>query len=247
MKKFSALIGFFFLAVASSFAEPLEEADSNNVEEVIPAIEVADLAFEFKNDKDTLTLVAFETGKVTITWSNIKTTDEYVGIRYQLLDGGEWAEVTTLVTDEELKIKDLEENNIFKYQLGTGTKDKINYGADYSYLNTISSSIFKNHTAKGKEEAADLLFAIEHNKLDQILEIYPSASYTVKYNTKIGKKQNKADKTKAPWVEKPDISINKVKVKLKDIIGGADYVYKVGLKLGDQKIWAEKGKIKTEL
>ena len=71
MKKLSALIGFFFLAMASSFAEPLEEIDSTNVEEVIATVEVADLAFEFKNDNDSLTLVAFETGKVTFTWSSI--------------------------------------------------------------------------------------------------------------------------------------------------------------------------------
>lgn len=246
MKKLSALIGFFFLAMASSFAEPLEEIDSTNVEEVIATVEVADLAFEFKNDNDSLTLVAFETGKVTFTWSSIKTTDKYVGIRYQLLAGGDWAEATALIADEELKIKDLEENNIFKYQLGTGSQGNITYGSEFSYFNTISSSIFKNNTAKGKEEAADVMFAIEHNKLDEILEIYPSASYIVKYNTKIGEKQNKSDKAKSPWVEKDDISINKVKVKLKELTGGEDYVYKVGLNLGDQTIWSEKGKIKTE-
>ncbi|MEO9532340.1 MAG: Na/Pi cotransporter family protein [Crocinitomicaceae bacterium] len=246
MKKLSALIGFFFLALGSVYGEPTEELDSNNVVETIATVEIAELAFEFKNDKDKLTLVPFETGKVTFTWSNIKTADEYFGIKYQIIEGGDWKEVTALVTDETLVIEDLKENNIFRYHRGTGSESNIAYGSETFHFNTISSTIFKNHSSKGKEEAADLMFAIEHNKLDDILTIYPDATYTVKYNTKIGEKQNKADDTKSPWMKEEQISINKVKYKLKELIGGEDYVYKVGLNLGDQVIWSDKGKVKTE-
>jgi phosphate:Na+ symporter len=247
MRKLSALIGFFFLATASSFGQSTEEIDSNNVIETEAIVDISDLAFEFKNDKDSLTLVPFETGKITVTWSNIKTADEYVGIRFQLFAGGDWQEATTLATDQALKIKDLQENNLFRYQLGTGSRGAIDYSSNSAYFNTFSSGIFKNHSAKGKEEAADLLFAIEHNKLDEVLAVYPKASFTVKYNTKIGDKQNKKDEAKSPWILEKDISINKVKVKLKELNGGENYVYKIGLNLdGHEVIWSEKGKVKTE-
>lgn len=246
MKKLSALLGFILLLGASVNAQ----VDTTN-EEVIAveaqALSVDGFEFEFKNDKDSLTLVPFETGTLTLKWSGINNAGETAILSYHQIGTEEWLSLPIKVADGELKIDDVEENKLFEFNVYSNNEDissfSVNGGSNF---NTISQTIFKNHTAKGKEEGADLMFAIEYNKLNEILSVYPEATYSIKYNTKIGEKQNKADKSKSPWSQEDDISINKVKHKLTELVGGEKYVYKVGLNLGEQTIWSKKGKVTTE-
>lgn len=240
MKKLSLLFGFIFFLGAA-----LNAQDSTVVEAQSLAVE--GFEFEFKNDKDSLTLVPFETGKLTVKWTSLEGESKQSLLRFRRLGTDDWQSVMVNSTAGEYTINDVEENHIFEYNFYNANENDLTFNtSSLGHFNSISESIFKNHSSKGKEEGADLMFAIEHDKLVEILSVYPDASFTVKYNTKIGEKQNKADKTKAPWVEKKDVSINKVKVKLDELVGGEDYVYKVGLNLGEKTIWSKKGKVKTE-
>ncbi len=248
MKKLSALLGFIFLlgGVLNAQINP----DSVNIESIsleAQTLSIEGFEFEFKNDKDSLTLVPFETGKLTLRWTAIKGAGESAILSYRQLGTDQWLSQKIDVAKGELQLKDIEENHIFEFNVYAADENSSKFAESGSnHFNSLSESIFKNHSSKGKEEAADLMFAIEHNKLVEILSIYPDASFSVKYNTKIGEKQNKADKAKAPWVQEDGISINSVKHKLSDLVGGENYVYKVGLNLGETTVWSPKGKVKTE-
>lgn len=249
MKKLSALLALFlvFATAVKAQAEPLE-ADTNKVDLfVIPAVEVQDLTFEFENTKELPTLKLLDFGNLTISWTGAKTSDKFIGFRYKEIGTNDWKYSSAAIVDSSLTIEKLNENLIFDYQIGTGSSlDDISYAEESSNFNTISETIFKNHSSKAKEEAADLMWAIQNDKLQEIISVYPDAHYTVKFNTKIGEKQNKDNKEKSPWTKVEDISINDVKYKLSELTGGEKYVYKVGVHTGIQTIWSPKGKFTAE-
>ena len=206
-----------------------------------------ELNFSFLNDKDSLSLVPLETGAFELTWSGCGLENQSVRIRYREIGTDEWIESETISGTDTLRLSDMPENKIYEFLLGVGGSD-ISYETQTRYFNTISPYIFGNNLAKGKEEAAVIQWAIPHNQLSNILSVYPASKYVIKYNTKIGAKQNDADSTRSPWVYSEDISINDVSHKLKELEGGTNYIYHVGLDLSgtDNIIWSEKGKFKSE-
>jgi phosphate:Na+ symporter len=248
MKKLSALLAIFFLFGATLQAQDTLNPDTVDVQELVVAnVEVSDLSFEFENDEEDLTLVLLETGNLTINWTGVNNSDDFIGFKYAENGSDNWKVITASVLDSGITVKGLNENLIFRYKVGTGSAaDNISYGAEVNNFNTISQTIFKNNSAKGKEEGADFMWAIQNDKLQEIISIYPEVHYSIKFNTKIGAKQNKADKEKALWTKVEDISINDVKYKQKELIGGENYVYKVGIHTGSQTVWSKKGKFKTE-
>lgn len=237
----NGLIWILFLLFSSQVVAQVEGNDS--IIKEIPALQTTGLDYEFINYKDSLTLEILEEGKLVFTWESVETSDPLVGIKFQI--GEELYSKTTKKEVGELAFDNVHENELFKYQMGSGASEgSINYSSEDKSCNTLSETVFKNFNAKGKEEGVDLFFAIPNNKLNEIVAHYPNASFIIKYNTKIGEKQNKADADKSPW-EVEEVDINTVKHKLKNLPGGEKYVYKIGLTVDDKTIWSKKGKFET--
>ncbi|MBD3636118.1 MAG: Na/Pi cotransporter family protein [Crocinitomicaceae bacterium] len=245
MKKLIALFTLSLLILNPILAQVDGDTLTPTVETT--SISVFELDFEFSNNKDSLTLEVLETGTLKFTWKNIKSGDSHVGIRIKSKDSTDWISAVAEIGAGELSINDVPENQIWNYQIGTGSNpNSIEYATEIKVCHSISGTIFENNSAKGKEEAGQISWAIAPNKLKEILEVYPDATYSLKWNTKIGAKRNKADPAKSPWGHKDKLDINTVSHKVKDLIGGDKYVYKVGINLGDKTIWSEKGKFETE-
>jgi phosphate:Na+ symporter len=250
MKNQILITALFLLVGSLSFGQtgnPDELIDSNIVvDKNVNTVELNSFSFEFKNSKDSLTLKPFDYGTVKFSWEGKSNSDDLVVIKYRELGAEDWLYESS-ARENELAINEITENIIFEYKLGSGSSvNNASFNSELAYFNTFSETIFKNHTAKGKEEAVDMLWAIPNDKLNEILSIYPEASYTIKYNTKIGEKQNKANEAKSPWTKEENISINTVKHKVENLTGGEKFVYKVGLNVGEQTIWSKKGKFTTE-
>ena len=212
------------------------------------SLQVKDLQFNYKLEKDTLTLNPFDFGQLTISWTGIETDQEHITLWYRQKESG-WEHVIAAVKDSAIVIENLSENLIFDYIIEEG-KPKKPHGqsaaSSEGLFNTFASSLFKNCYAKGITEGAKISWGIEYNTLGYILDHYPTASFKVKWNTKIGAEQNKKDSTRSKWGVQKDISINKINHTVEDLQGDQKYVYKVGLDLGDQVVWSDKGKFKTE-
>jgi phosphate:Na+ symporter len=203
--------------------------------------------FSFNNHKDSLTLELFETGSLELSWTDITPAAKQIGIQYRVLGESNWSELILPPHQHKVVFDTLNENLIYQYKLGGGeTKESIVYNTVSHHFNTLSKSIFKNNSGKGKEEEGEVYWALEHNKLQELLAIYPNATYVLKYNTAIGKKRNESDPSKSPWITIESIDINKVKYKIKELVGGEKYVYKIGLKLENQVVWAKEGKFTAE-
>jgi len=251
MKKQILITALFLLVGSFSFGQTEssdELIDTNiTIDENVNVVELSSFSFEFINDQDSKKLTPFDYGTITFTWDELTTSGKTISIRYRELGTDAWLYQTAPTSDNKIVIGQIDENLIFEYNLGSGdSKESTSYNTEVSNFNTLSETIFKNHSAKGKEEAVDMLWAIPNDKLNKILSIYPQSSFTVKYNTKIGAKQNKANKAKSPWTVEENISINTVKHKVASLSGGEKYVYKVGLNVGEQTVWSKKGKFTTE-
>ncbi|MDX1350924.1 MAG: Na/Pi symporter, partial [Putridiphycobacter sp.] len=246
MKKlFFSLVTVF---TVMTFGFSVEENQVNDtVVSSAKTVTISGFDYEFKNDKDPLTLEILETGKLKLVWETVSSSDKVVAFKYKTLDEQEWQVISADISANEVVIEDVLENVIFEVMYGTGiSANDITYDQKIHHINSLSGSIFKSNQAKGKEEGANITWGIEGDLLENIKRYYPNASFVIKYNTKIGEKQNKADATKAPWKYEKDISINKVAKKIKDLSGGESYVYKLGLVVEGKTIWADKGKFEAE-
>lgn len=253
---------FYFLLIVALLIAPFKSnafqdsltisQDSTLSNEVAIAapfkVDVKGLKFSFENHNDSMTLKPFETGKLRVDWDKNSVSEKFIAVKYREIDTEDWlmTKVVSATTDS-IMVDTLLENKIFEYYIGAGDSESmIQYNTEVAYFNTISPYIFKNNLAKSMEEGSKIQWAISHSKLNQILSIYPNASYSIKYNTKIGAKQHDADSTMAHWVKVENISTDEVSYKLKELEGGTDYVYKVGINLGESTVWSKKGKFKTE-
>ncbi len=238
----------FSTVVMSNPQDSVDTTMADTVSIVQPvSVQLNGLDYAFKNDKDSLTLKPFKYGNLTLSWESVNSEDSFLGFKYKAIGSDNWTEVSVGSTDHSVKIENVDENKIFELMVGSGqTAESIEYDPTIYHVNSLSQFLFKSNQAKGKEEAAALTWGIENDILQSILSVYPEATFSVKYNTKIGKKQNKADKDKAKWTQIDDISINKVSYKLEDISGGESYVYKVGINTGDKIVWGKESKFKTE-
>lgn len=222
--------------------------DTGEVAIAYPEVSLKGLSFSFENAKDSSTLKPFDYGKLTIQWDSSNTDYESVIFQYRTLGDQQWLLTNEVENTFSTEIINLPENTLFEYHIGARENGELHFNKATAVFNTYSESLFENHSSKGKVEGAKLNWAIPLNKLNELLATYPEASYVIKYNTKIGKKQNEAMPEKSPWVYINDISINKVSLKLKDLAGGEKYVYKVGLLLeaGTEPLWSKEGKFETE-
>ncbi|MCB9225408.1 MAG: Na/Pi cotransporter family protein [Crocinitomicaceae bacterium] len=240
MKKISFWICLIVLSAISNVGFT-QVNDNDSIPKINTKIESTGLDFEFKNYTDSISLELLDKGILTFKWEDIKTDYPLVGIR--LKQQNDWIERIADINSKEIIFEDISENELFYFQIGTGeSENSIAYQTDDLKCHSISENVFKNFNAKGKVEEADIFFAIQNSKLNDILSFYPNATYTIKYNTKIGDKQNKANPEKSPWTTEENVEINTVKYKLKDLVGGEKYVYKIGIVLDDKTIWSKKGK-----
>lgn len=245
MKKFLSVFTLVFLTLSLGFGQVENEATDSLIVASIPTVDVTGFDYSFENDKDSLTLKLEKTGKVILTWDSLKIENKSCVLQYRALGTADWTNVTINKEAKEVVLENLEENLIFEYIFIPTANSNVNEVAS-GHFNTFSETLFKNNTAKGKEEAFEISWAIPYDKLTEILATYPDAHYTIKYNTKIGKEQNKKYKDKAPWIVIENISINKVKEKIEELTGGESYVYKVGLNIDGKTFWAKEGKCTTE-
>lgn len=243
MVKFvSAVSAFIFLTFVSLGQEPQSNLRTNEI------LGIEQLAFSFENYNDSLTLEALDQGEVTVSWERF--SDKGYDLTFRYRTGSEnWTELKAKNTESEFRVSNLTENLIFQYEFANckncdwqdSSIKKVS-----GYFNTFSSSLFENNSSKGKIEGVVLYWAIPVNTANQILAVYPTASYSLTYNTAIGADQHKSNAKVSPWTVLDDISINTVSHKIEPLIGGEKYAYKIGLNLGDQIIWSKKSSFTTE-
>lgn len=238
---------FSFGALAAIDSTSVDSTLDVEIQDEYAGITLSNLSFEFKLDEDSLTLIPFDYGDLTVSW---KQPEEAMNLRMHYRERGStnWEKVVIPSDINSLVIEDLNENLIWEYQI-LPAKDQPAFMAKNTktnYFNTFCYSIFESNIGEGKTEAGVIHWGIPLNKTLEVLEVYPDASFIVKYNTKIGEKQNKSDSTVAKWIEIKDVSINRVSWKLDSLVGGEKYVYKVGLDLGEEVVWSETGKFDAD-
>jgi phosphate:Na+ symporter len=208
-----------------------------------PSIKLTDFNYSYDNPLNETTLKSDEIGDLTLTWENSNVSKSFIYVQYRPLGQKEWkSKVVPNQQDVKIILFDLPENTIFESRFGASDSPDVLYHFDSTihYINSFTASLFKNNSAKGQQETAEISWAIPYDQLTQIIAVYPNASFSLKYNTDIGVEQNNIDSTKSPWILIDDISLNEVARKLENLIGGAEYTYLVGLKLTDETtIWTK--------
>lgn len=238
MKKINLLFLSVFL-LNTGFSQLDSFALANNIE----MVKAINHSKKFSIAKDSLTLKPFKYG--TKTFSLEEGTSGFISIKYSSKGEDNW---TTVTGEREVSISNLQQNSLFDYYVGKGnSKNNISFESKSRTFNTYYESIFKNLSTKAKTESAVLMWGLNRTTLNELIAAYPDASYVVKYNTKVGEKQHKADKKLAPWVKQENISIDEVSYKEKELSGGTNYVSKVGINLGNgEVVWSKKSKFKVE-
>lgn len=253
MKRIATFITLLVLAINTGFSEnpniSAEDADTTQLIQNAPkSIELNGFDYSYINYFDSLTLKAFDRGELILTWDKMVPSAKFISFKFRHVGTDEWqVETVSYADSSQIVIQDVEENDIYEVQFGSGSSaNTIEYDERFRYFTSISETIFKNNSGKGKVEEGEISWALERNKLNEIISIYPDAYFVIKYNTKIGEKQNKEFKEKSPWVVIDEISVNKVKKKIEDLVGGESYVYKVGLHADGKTFWSKSGKFTTE-
>ncbi len=252
MKKIALFLGIIFVATGFAFGTPSDSSTVQLVDTtrqtVITTINVDGLNYSFKNDTPPGSVKPLKVGTLKVSWDKFNTTDKFVGLRFRPLHTQEWTTVSAQNTDSsELYIKELDDNLIFEYQLGTGNAENVLlFETQIRHLTSFSPSLFKNNNTKEKEEEVEFFWGIERDLLNDIVSIYPNAHFVIKYNTKIGKERNAEDPTLNEWKLIEDISINKVKEKKEELVGGENYVYQIGLVHGDRTTWSKESSFSPE-
>lgn len=244
------MIGLLLLVTQFSLANQdpaVTNIDSTVQETVTTSVDIEGLVFEFENHKHPRTLVEFETGSLTVSWDKLNSSDKFIAIKYKEEISSQWKTAVSEVVSGKIVIDTVAENMFFDYVLGTGnSKTNIEYTNQEAFFSSLAPSVFVTNNSKDKEEAATISWGIHLDDLDKIRIRYPNAHYAIKYNTSIGKKQNKEDATKSPWTKIENISINDVSYGIKELSGGEKYEYKLGLILdNNHSVWTS-GKFKAE-
>lgn len=226
----------------SIVSDSLPPADNNYIASFISGRD-----YEYKSYQDDRTLVYDDKGSVYLSWKTSTNLQSIIGVKYREIHSKEWKEVLFETDSNLVELTNIPENLIYEYKVGTGSsKTNLVYPDETDYFNSIGPTIFESNQAKDKEEGVKITWGIEFNKLTDILFIYPNASYSLKYNTKIGAERNDADSTLAKWTFEHNIPIEKVSHEIKDLSGGTGYLYKIGINLGDKTIWSKASKFKPE-
>jgi len=115
-------------------------------------------------------------------------------------------------------------------------KDKVAY--------ELTEDVFKNVTVKEGEGSAKVSWALDYDAIEFLKE--NKYSIIVKYITKIGEKQVKAEVEGVKWNDVDDIIVTETSYALNDLSGGEKYILKLGLTNGQDTIWSNKAKFKTK-
>lgn len=206
-------------------------------------ISLDQLDYVYTNPLNESSLTPDDKGDLTLKWEISNISQAFICLQYRPLGQAEWSnKIVPNQKKTEVVLAELPENTLFECQFGVGNDRNglFLFDSTKHYFNTLAPSLFQNNSAKGKQETAEISWAIPYDLLTNILRVYPTASYSIEYNTAIGAEQNSIDSTKSPWILISDISLNEVSRKIENLIGGAEYSYSVGLRLTDEKtIWSK--------
>ena len=172
MKNTFLLIALFFL----SFSGLAMQADTTIVDTAVVEQTMvqnkaifSNISFKFSNYTDKRTTKTLNTGSSNVKFDSILVADKYVAFRYKGEGSKEWNTQYFNTEDKKVVLENLDENIFYSYQLGSGNDtNNINFNTEVLTFNTLSSSVFKNFSAKGKEEGGKLFWGLE---LDKILKI----------------------------------------------------------------------------
>jgi len=185
------LITFFAVFMLGfSFSRAQVQGVNDSVLENLPEIVNFD-AYHFKTrfdiNKDTLTLVPFDDGVVYFSWDSLKSITSGT-IEYRPFKSSVWS--SAKISNNALAISEIEKNVLFEYRLVIDGKKENKT----RYFNSYHSSVFGGLAASEKVEKAKIMWGVNGAVLSNIREVYSNPSFVLKYNTKVGEKQNKADK-----------------------------------------------------
>ena len=181
MKKitFLSLIGILIGLSFPSFA-----SIEDTLTEIVEPVALANVNNEFKISKDSLTLVPFKYGNQSFKIADIDA--KFISIKYSLRGKNNWNIKTVENIDSTIIIEKVDQNQLYDYNFGYGdSESEITYESTPRTFNTYYESIFENLSSKAKTEAVEIMWGINRTTLNNLLEIYPNASFIIKYNTKV--------------------------------------------------------------
>jgi phosphate:Na+ symporter len=108
----------------------------------------------------------------------------------------------------------------------------------------LTEDIFHNVAVKGEEGSAKVTWGLDYNVINYLED--NNYTISIKYISKIGEKQAKAEMEGVEWSHVDDIAVTETSHFLKNLTGGEKYVLKVGVSDGNESIWSGKAKFKTE-
>jgi phosphate:Na+ symporter len=108
----------------------------------------------------------------------------------------------------------------------------------------INEAVFQNINATSKGGNVLITWGLDYDVINYLIE--NNYSISILYNTELRAKRAKDGYANAAWYKTKNIDLKATNYALEDLIGGEKYVYKIGLKKGNEEIWSEKGKIETE-
>ena len=108
----------------------------------------------------------------------------------------------------------------------------------------LTEDVFKNLAVKEGEESAKVSWTLDYDAIEYLKE--NNFSIVLKYITKIGEKQAKAEVKGVEWEHVDNIDILETSYALKALSGGEKYVLKLGLTDGETSVWSNKAKFKTK-
>lgn len=108
----------------------------------------------------------------------------------------------------------------------------------------LDIAVIKNISATSKVEGFKVSWTLDYDRYQQLKD--EGYNISIKYNTKIGAKRHKNGYAGTDWQVIDGIDLKETSYTVNALAGEEDYFYKVGLSHGDETIWSEKQKIKTE-
>ena len=115
---------------------------------------------------------------------------------------------------------------------------------DSTSVKEISADLIHNITSKGGEGSLTVSWTLDYVAYEQLEN--EGYNVAISYNTDIGAKRHKSGFENSEWTTIENLPLTTVNHKIEDLIGGEKYVFKIGLVKGDETLWSDKNKAKTE-
>lgn len=187
-----------------------------------------------------------QSGSIILNWESTQLQSAPTVIRYRQKSSTEWIEQSVSFDSASTSINGIAPDRYYDWAVGFVNDTGGSNWSDTYTFNTLTSNIFKIFFAKGKDEKAEVKWALDYVIADEIKEV------VIKYNTNIGEEIGGEDS----WQYTEPIPANQYKYKLESLSGAEKYVYVIGVpRRGDLQtalqnegdmVWSQKGKFKTD-